>query len=675
MLESRKRLSQFNRLIADEDPDISMFDEGVEEETFVPQVETAELDDDEVFTQESIIMRRQRPVLKVQNNQTVLEFIDQADSQLWRPRLEAAAPRLDPAIRAIGRINLRNAPYEWVGTGWLVDDDIVVTNRHVADLFVVRGPSGLVFEQFDGQSTRREIDFLEEFDSAAAAPFELIEPLHIVQKPGPDIAFFRVARQSTEAGDIGAPIALAAAPSTTASACVIGYPAYDSRIPDIDLMEEIYGREYNKKRLAPGAVTFLQGDRLLHNCTTLGGNSGSAVINLDTGEAMGLHFSGRFLATNYAVRADVVGQELEKVRSGRLPEAMPRPSELPPGDTAQNVQMQIPSAGGGQSVSINIPLTVTVTVGQPTVPAQAKNWSDDGFFEAETEAPESYADRPGYDPDFLGEGERRCPLPKVTNMAQDMLTFADRGNPEETELRYQHFSVVMSRSRRMCFFSAVNIDGSKAQSDRRVGWRWDSRIPRSQQIMKECYGNPPRFSRGHMTRRNDPGWGTDEMAELGNRDSMHVTNATPQMQSFNAPIWLELEDYALENAIEDGQKICVFTGPYLQPTDPTRFGVQVPVRFWKVIAFIHDQTGKLTATGYAMDQTDNLPPPDAEFVFGDFTSSHTGEAAQVAISEIEREAGLFFGGLADLDPFGQTESGLGPVRPSPIRSGADIMFI
>ena len=29
---------------------------------------------------------------------------------------------------------------------------------------------------------------------------------------------------------------------------------------------------------------------------------------------------------------------------------------------------------------------------------------------------------------------------------------------------------------------------------------------------------------------------------------MHVTNTTPQMQAFNSPIWLALEDYALQHA-------------------------------------------------------------------------------------------------------------------------------
>ena len=60
-------------------------------------------------------------------------------------------------------------------------------------------------------------------------------------------------------------------------------------------MERIYGKIYNKKRLAPGGVTGVEPTRILHNCTTLGGNSGSVVIDLDSGEALGLHFSGSFL--------------------------------------------------------------------------------------------------------------------------------------------------------------------------------------------------------------------------------------------------------------------------------------------------------------------------------------------------------------------------------------------
>jgi endonuclease G len=264
------------------------------------------------------------------------------------------------------------------------------------------------------------------------------------------------------------------------------------------------------------------------------------------------------------------------------------------------------------------------------------------------EAVTDYSDRGGYDKDFLG-ADLRVPLPKVVRDADKVLRF---GEDEETELRYHHFSVVMHEPRRMCIYSAVNIDGRLSKSKKRTGWRLDSRIPNEAQILKECYGDPPKFSRGHMTRREDPVWGTDKMASGGNADSMHVTNAVPQMQPFNAPIWLGLEDYALENAREDDQRISVFTGPVFRKDDPTYYGVKVPVTFWKIIAFIHDVTGRLCATGYTMSQKAQLPQEGLEFVFGQH------EQSQTSLKHIEKLTGLKFGAkLVAADPFDAEDDG------------------
>ena len=232
----------------------------------------------------------------------------------------------------------------------------------------------------------------------------------------------------------------------------------------------------------------------------------------------------------------------------------------------------------------------------------------------------------------------------------------------------------MSRSRRMCFLSAVNIDGNLSKKSKRVGWKWDPRLPKAQQIMNECYGDPPRFSRGHMTRREDPGWGNAATAKRGNEDSMHVTNTTPQMQAFNAPIWLALEDYALEHAREDDMKISVFTGPYFTDDDPTMYGVRIPLTFWKIIAFIHDETGKLCATGYEMNQEQSLQPEE-EFVFGPFTSPQLGVATQVSIRSIEAKSGISFGKLAAVDPLaGEEESVDGGMR-APLGTLEHIRFV
>ena len=215
----------------------------------------------------------------------------------------------------------------------------------------------------------------------------------------------------------------------------------------------------------------------------------------------------------------------------------------------------------------------------------------------------------------------------------------------------------MSRSRRLCLFSAGNIDGSQPRRFKRPPWRLDPRIPKNQQILGECYGNSPLFARGHMTRREDPIWGESEAAALGNSDSMHVTNTVPQMQPFNAGIWLGLESYALEHARSDQMRISVFTGPFLLPDDPVRNGVPIPRSFWKVIAFVHDETGELCATGYTMSQEAFLVPD--EFVFGQHTT------AQTRIATIEARTGLSFGGLAAVDPFVGGEEGVGGVLTDP----------
>jgi endonuclease G len=105
-------------------------------------------------------------------------------------------------------------------------------------------------------------------------------------------------------------------------------------------------------------------------------------------------------------------------------------------------------------------------------------------------------------------------------------------------------------------------------------------------------------------------------------------------------------------------KISVFTGPYFTDDDPTMYGVRIPLAFWKIIAFIHDETGKLCATGYEMNQEQSLQPEE-EFVFGAFTSPQLHVATQVPIRSIEARSGISFGNLASVDPLAGSDEGLG----------------
>jgi endonuclease G len=627
--EKLVRLRRYNASVQQNDPKLAeeSRDTGAELEAFTaaPSPEAVE----KQIELESIVMRRQRPVLAIRDNVAKLIFIDEADSEIWGERLKKARPLLDRAIPAVGRIDLTGARLDWVGTGWLVAENIIVTNRHVANEFAARS-EGFAFKMGLNGQISADVDFLQEIDNSKRLVFKLLKPLHIEEPPGPDVAFFEIEIVSGNA-KLAEPIDLATMIVNTENVATIGYPAYDSRIPEPDLMERIYGKIYNKKRLAPGGVTQIESTRLCHNCTTLGGNSGSVVFDLTNGQAVGLHFSGSFLATNYAVRADVVKKFLDDIRSGRR--------RRQPGGAS----LTFPADGG----------------------------ETDLIDETESVASD-YRDRGGYDPGFLGS-RFVVDLPTVTRHADDVLDFEFDGETQ-TELRYEHYSVVMSRSRRMCFLSGCNIDGNLSKKSARVRWKGDPRIPKSQQIMKECYGAPPKFSRGHMTRREDPGWGTRAVAKRGNEDTMHVTNVAPQMQAFNAPIWLALEDYALQHAREDEMKISVFTGPYFTDRDPDMYGVLIPLNYWKVIAFIHDDTGKLCATGYEMSQEQSLRPE--EFVFGVFTSPQLGTATQVPIRSIEAKSGIHFGKLASVDPLASDEEGVSDAGPrTPLLALEQIQFV
>jgi len=90
-------------------------------------------------------------------------------------------------------------------------------------------------------------------------------------------------------------------------------------------------------------------------------------------------------------------------------------------------------------------------------------------------------------------------------------------------------------------------------------------------------------------------------------------------------------------------RVCVFTGPVFASNDPVVKGVKIPVRFWKVIAFLHDETGQLTATGYVASQAKAVAELKPAFVFGDL------ENQQRPLAAIEKMTGLSFGKLSKRD--------------------------
>src|SRR5215471_21599659 len=184
------RLRRYNRSVRENDPKLAeeVRDLGYEargaDEAMSPQAT------DEMLGLESIAMRTQRPVLAIRDNVTQLVFIDEADSKIWGERLTKARHLLDIAIPAVGRIDLTGAPLDWVGTGWLVAENIIVTNRHVAREFAERKGDGFAFKMGLSEQMGADLDFLQEIDNPEKLVFKLVRPLHIEKPPGPDVAFF-----------------------------------------------------------------------------------------------------------------------------------------------------------------------------------------------------------------------------------------------------------------------------------------------------------------------------------------------------------------------------------------------------------------------------------------------------------------------------------------------------
>ncbi|WP_067490329.1 phospholipase D-like domain-containing protein [Erythrobacter sp. CCH5-A1] len=315
---------------------------------------------------ESIIKAIGRPVFIIADNKVTEQFSgpDSSDTQTWVARIAEARERIDRLIPAVGRIEVTNHPdFSWVGTGWLIDSDIIVTNRHVAVEFGRRDNARFVFRTgLNNAPMVSRIDFLEEFQRSAAAEFSLFEILWIAPTDGPDVAFLRVMRQAGQPA-LARPVVLASTINGDDYVATIGYPARDSRVPDQELVKKLFGDVYDKKRLAPGIILANGEMELEHDCSTLGGNSGSLIMSLQTGEAIALHFAGLFKEANYAVPAPRLKALLADARRGLLdkpPRIDTSPAPLP--RVAPAAQFVAAGNATTMRLTVSVPLEISVRI-------------------------------------------------------------------------------------------------------------------------------------------------------------------------------------------------------------------------------------------------------------------------------------------------------------------------
>ena len=187
----------------------------------------------------------------------------------------------------------------------MVGPNLLMTNRHVAALFTV----GLGGRNLPVHGGRRRNRLQARSDLARGRPLRHLEVRGVVMiHPYWDMALLT---------GRGPPRALTAAlrlsihrpeDLVNRDVVVVGYPALDPR-NDIPLQNQIFEGKYEVKRLQPGKLRKRDSirsfentvTRATHDSSTLGGNSGSAVIDVTTGEVVALHFAGQYLKANYCV--------------------------------------------------------------------------------------------------------------------------------------------------------------------------------------------------------------------------------------------------------------------------------------------------------------------------------------------------------------------------------------
>jgi endonuclease G len=286
--------------------------------------------------------------------------------------------------------------------------------------------------------------------------------------------------------------------------------------------------------------------------------------------------------------------------------------------------------------------TDAATVEQPVEPMPS-----------DTEAVEidpDYSTRRGYSERFLGSSDAlKVPLPDFSKHAADLAksNLPMGGSPHV--LPYHHFSVVHHARRKIALFTAVNIDGKRHYQIKREkdAWYFDRRIPKEQQLGNPFYASN-RLDRGHLVRRLDPAWGSNEsLAKVANDDTFHFTNCSPQHERFNQnqSTWAGVEDLVLDKAVDEDRKVTVFTGPVLRDDDKPYKNARLPRQYWKVVVLARPDKS-LLATAFLLSQQDLLGKLEADFDAGAF------KTFQVKVSLVEQLTRLDFGKLRKADVLG-----------------------
>lgn len=232
-------------------------------------------------------------------------------------QLEDLREDVEMAQRGVGRIELYGHPeYDWAGTGFLVNEQTLMTTRRTAELFAENRNGAWQFRP----GISAWMDYRTQQPGVSSAGYRVRNVIGVHDNY--DLALLEVEPpQNTPF----APMPLAVAgqlPSRIEGRPVylVGYPVRDARRNEPETITRIFRDVYNVKRVQPGVLRgtmqFREIQLLHHDCAPLGQSCGGAIIDLETQQVLGMQLYSRYLEMGTAVPLWVLREDPLLRRAG-----------------------------------------------------------------------------------------------------------------------------------------------------------------------------------------------------------------------------------------------------------------------------------------------------------------------------------------------------------------------